>query len=373
MLLNGCEYAVIEASSHGLSTKLNRLGNVLFDCGVFMNVTLEHLEFHKNFETYRSDKANLFRSLDKHNHIKTIGGEQRHINSIGIVNLEDESASYFISQTKHHVYGFTTEGKAGKAAAESGSNATPLPQIPENLRYMTARNIASATYGLSFSVDADGTDALYPENYDPVQPRPHSHFEIKASLPGAFNAYNLMAAITAVSSVTELSFEEVAEKVQTLVPIKGRMTVIDEGQPFEVIIEETYNQGWKAAELAYNYLEGKELPHYTPVDLSIKYRQSCGCECQDEENISGSAQSIQMEYVDLTVRFSKVYRTLDIVQNIHTIDDIYNALPTMIDIADIRGIGICLYDEPITLSKEEEFELPDKAYLTILIDNDINL
>ena len=237
MLLNGCEYAVIEASSHGLSTKLNRLGNVLFDCGVFMNVTLEHLEFHKNFETYRSDKANLFRSLDKHNHIKTIGGEQRHINSIGIVNLEDESASYFISQTKHHVYGFTTEGKAGKAAAESGSNATPLPPIPENLRYMTARNIASATYGLSFSVDADGTDALYPENYDPVQPRPHSHFEIKASLPGAFNAYNLMAAITAVSSVTELSFEEVAQKVNTLVPIKGRMTVIDEGQPFEVIID----------------------------------------------------------------------------------------------------------------------------------------
>lgn len=237
MLLNGCEYAVIEASSHGLSTKLNRLGNVLFDCGVFMNVTLEHLEFHKNFETYRSDKANLFRSLDKHNHIKTIGGEQRHINSIGIVNLEDESASYFISQTKHHVYGFTTEGKAGKAAAESGSNATPLPPIPENLRYMTARNIASATYGLSFSVDADGTDALYPENYDPVQPRPHSHFEIKASLPGAFNAYNLMAAITAVSSVTELSFEEVAKKVNTLVPIKGRMTVIDEGQPFEVIID----------------------------------------------------------------------------------------------------------------------------------------
>lgn len=237
MLLNGCEYAVIEASSHGLSTKLNRLGNVLFDCGVFMNVTLEHLEFHKNFETYRSDKANLFRSLDKHNHIKTIGGEQRHINSIGIVNLEDESASYFISQTKHHVYGFTTEGKAGKAAAESGSNATPLPPIPENLRYMTARNIASATYGLSFSVDADGTDALYPENYDPVQPRPHSHFEIKASLPGAFNAYNLMAAITAVSSVTELSFEAVAQKVNTLVPIKGRMTVIDEGQPFEVIID----------------------------------------------------------------------------------------------------------------------------------------
>ena len=48
MMLNGCKYAVVESSSHGLSSKLNRCGNVLFDVGVFMNVTLEHLEFHKN-------------------------------------------------------------------------------------------------------------------------------------------------------------------------------------------------------------------------------------------------------------------------------------------------------------------------------------
>ena len=237
MLENGCKYAVVETSSHGLSTKLNRCGNILFDCGVFMNVTLEHLEFHKNFETYRSDKANLFRALDKHNHIKTIAGEKQKINSIGIVNLEDPSAQYFIEATKHNVYGFTTEGKAGKAAAESGSNATPLPPIPDNLRYMTARNIASATYGLSFDVDADGQNALYPDNYDPVQPRQRSHFDVKASLPGAFNAYNLMAAITAVSSVTGRSFEELAALITKLTPIKGRMTVIDEGQPFELIVD----------------------------------------------------------------------------------------------------------------------------------------
>ena len=237
MLENGCKYAVVETSSHGLSTKLNRCGEILFDCGLFMNVTLEHLEFHKNFETYRSDKANLFRALDKHNHIKTIAGEKQKINSIGIVNLEDPSAQYFIEATKHNVYGFTTEGKAGKAAAENGSEATPLPPIPENLRYMTARNIASATYGLTFDVDADGENALYPEGYDPVQPRQHSHFSVKASLPGAFNAYNLMAAITAVSSVTGRSFEELAALIPQLTPIKGRMTVIDEGQPFELIVD----------------------------------------------------------------------------------------------------------------------------------------
>lgn len=237
MLENGCKYAVIETSSHGLSAKLNRCGNILFDCGVFMNVTLEHLEFHKSFETYRSDKANLFRALDKHNHIKKIAGTETSINSIGIVNLEDESAKYFIDSTKHKVYGFTTEGKAGKAAAEVGANAVPLPEIPKNLRFMTAKNIASATYGLTFDVDADGENSLYPQNFDPVLPRTNSHFSVKASLPGAFNAYNLMASIIAVSSVTGFSFEEIAQKIPQLSPIKGRMTVIDEGQDFEVIVD----------------------------------------------------------------------------------------------------------------------------------------
>ncbi|MGN0750135.1 MAG: Mur ligase family protein [Treponema sp.] len=237
MLENGCKYAVIETSSHGLSAKLNRCGNILFDCGVFMNVTLEHLEFHKNFETYRSDKANLFRALDKHNHIKKIAGTETSINSIGIVNLEDESAKYFIDSTKHKVYGFTTEGKAGKAAAEVGANAVPLPEIPKNLRFMTAKNIASATYGLTFDVDADGENSLYPQNFDPVLPRTNSHFSVKASLPGAFNAYNLMASIIAVSSVTGFSFEDIAQKIPQLSPIKGRMTVIDEGQDFEVIVD----------------------------------------------------------------------------------------------------------------------------------------
>ena len=237
MLENGCKYAVIETSSHGLSAKLNRCGNILFDCGVFMNVTLEHLEFHKNFETYRSDKANLFRALDKHNHIKKIAGTETSINSIGIVNLEDESATYFIDSTKHKVYGFTTEGKAGKAAAEVGANAVPLPEIPKNLRFMTAKNIASATYGLTFDGDADGENSLYPQNFDPVLPRTNSHFSVKASLPGAFNAYNLMASIIAVSSVTGFSFEEIAQKIPQLSPIKGRMTVIDEGQDFEVIVD----------------------------------------------------------------------------------------------------------------------------------------
>lgn len=237
MLENGCKYAVVETSSHGLSSKLNRCGNILFDCGVFMNVTLEHLEFHKNFETYRSDKANLFRALDKHNHVKIIAGETQKINSIGIVNLEDPSAKYFIDSTKHNVYGFTTLGKAGKAATTAETEKVELPEIPKNLRYMCGTNIISTASDISFEIQAAGHTSVYEDNYNSSEVLPESHLNIHANLPGAFNAYNLMASIIAVSSVTGLTFEQVASHIMELTPIKGRMTVINEGQPFELIVD----------------------------------------------------------------------------------------------------------------------------------------
>ena len=231
MLEKGCQYAVVETSSHGLSSKLNRCGNILFDCGLFMNVTLEHLEFHKTFEQYRSDKANLFRALDSHNHIKNIAGLSQKINSIGIVNLEDPSATYFMQATKKPIYGFTTNGMAGKAAVSD--EVIDLPEIPKNIRFMTALNIHSDDKSLTFDVQADGQNAIYQDNYKPEI----SEFSVESKLPGAFNAYNIMASITAVSSLTGLSFAEVASKVPELTPIKGRMTVIQEGQPFEVIVD----------------------------------------------------------------------------------------------------------------------------------------
>ena len=222
MLENGCQYAVIESSSHGLSPKTNRLGNVLFDCGVFMNVTLEHLEFHKTFEQYKKDKANLFRLLDCHDHIKEIAGEKLTIPSFGVVNLEDPSAKYFIDSTKKQVYGFTTQGKAGKAATDKDVD---LPEIPENINYFEGLNICAEKEGISFDVNI---------HEDTEQ---NKTLQLTANLPGAFNAYNIMASIIAVSKLTNLSYQEVASKVKDVAPIKGRMTVIEQNQPFEVIID----------------------------------------------------------------------------------------------------------------------------------------
>ncbi len=229
MLQNGCTHAVVESSSHGLSERTNRLGDVLFDCALFMNVTLEHLEFHGTYEQYKSDKANLFRALDKHEHLKILDGKETKVPSFGIVNLEDPAATYFASCTKKKVIGFTSEGKAGKQSGENENEAAPLPLIPDDMPYLAARNIASARFGLTFSIHRfEDRPSLGNEN---------RVIHVKAPLPGAFNAYNIMAALLAVHGTTGKSLEELAPLVEKLVPVKGRMTVIDRKQPFEVIVD----------------------------------------------------------------------------------------------------------------------------------------
>ena len=107
---NGCEYAVIEASSHGLSVKTNRLGDIPFDAAAMMNVNHEHLEFHGTYEQYKSDKANLFRNLAQHAHEKVILNAERTIEPVAVVNAADPAAQYFVQAASGiPVAGFTPQ------------------------------------------------------------------------------------------------------------------------------------------------------------------------------------------------------------------------------------------------------------------------
>ena len=54
---------ILEASSHGL--KQNRLDGLLFDIGIFTNLSHDHLDYHKNFNDYLNAKLYLFNNLIK--------------------------------------------------------------------------------------------------------------------------------------------------------------------------------------------------------------------------------------------------------------------------------------------------------------------
>ncbi|MDB9746627.1 UDP-N-acetylmuramoyl-L-alanyl-D-glutamate--2,6-diaminopimelate ligase [Candidatus Pelagibacter sp.] len=56
---------ILEASSHGL--KQNRLDGLLFDIGIFTNLSHDHLDYHKNYKDYLNAKLYLFNNLIKKN------------------------------------------------------------------------------------------------------------------------------------------------------------------------------------------------------------------------------------------------------------------------------------------------------------------
>ena len=196
----GCEYAVVEASSHGLSPRTGRLEGVDFDVGVVTNVTHEHLEFHGSWEQYRSDKANLFRKLGGHDHRKKILGREVLVPSFGVANADDPSATYFANATSKPIVTYSERGN------------------PADYR---ALDICSGKEGSSFGIAGPGPATA----------------QARINLPGQFNVGNSLAALAVVSGLTGRPWTELLAFLPRMKPVRGRMTRMDRGQPFELIVD----------------------------------------------------------------------------------------------------------------------------------------
>lgn len=61
MFNEGITHVVMEVSSHAID--LCRVDNCYFDIGVFTNLTQDHLDFHKDMDTYWSCKKRLFTEI----------------------------------------------------------------------------------------------------------------------------------------------------------------------------------------------------------------------------------------------------------------------------------------------------------------------
>ena len=190
MVDNRRDIAIVEATSHGLSARPNRLGDVLFDAAVLTNVTHEHLEFHGSFEQYRSDKANLFRAVSP-DAPKDVGGPR-----FAVVNAADPSAGYFAAASRVPVYRYGPGGD------------------------LEARSCREDVSGTTFRMTSDGREE-----------------EARVRIPGPFWVDNALAAVLAAAGILEVPALSLAPLLQQLQSVPGRMDSVAQGQPFTVIVD----------------------------------------------------------------------------------------------------------------------------------------
>jgi UDP-N-acetylmuramoyl-L-alanyl-D-glutamate--2,6-diaminopimelate ligase len=183
MKAEGMEWLVLETTSHALAQ--HRTWGVPYSIAVLTNVTHEHLDYHKTFERYTVAKRALF----------TRTQANRKGRQLGIVNADDPQATLFASATENAVlYGI----QAGD---------------------VQARDVVLSADGVRYTADAGD-----------------ERYHIVTTLPGSFNVYNTLAAIC-VGRALGLTKEQVEQGIKALKGVEGRMTTIDEGQKFSVVVD----------------------------------------------------------------------------------------------------------------------------------------
>ncbi len=172
--------AVMEVSSHALA--LNRVENVSYAVGVFTNLTQDHLDFHKDMESYFEAKASLFRKRPKMK---------------AIINIDDEFGRRLAGELKS-VANFGLSSDANIRATEI---VCDLQGIRFDLRMPSGRN-----------------------------------FEVATNLMGRHNISNCLAAAGAVLALGYTE-EQVVEGLNQPHAIPGRLERVEGKKKFVVVVD----------------------------------------------------------------------------------------------------------------------------------------
>ena len=175
----GCEYVVMEISSHALDQK--RVFGIEFDAAIFTNLTQDHLDYHITMDNYFDAKAKLFG-----------------MTKTAVINFDDD-------------YG-------QKLCEQVDAKKVTYSLISDNSTY-SAKDIIYQPDGVTYRF----------VGFNTIQ-------KIKVAIGGKFTVYNSMAAICVL---LELGFNlsDIAEAMEKMSGIKGRAEVVPTGKDFTVIID----------------------------------------------------------------------------------------------------------------------------------------
>lgn len=184
----GCRHAVMEVSSHGLDQQ--RVRGLNFGAAVFTNLTRDHLDYHQTLGSYFEVKSRLFT------------GATGKVPKVSVVNLDD-------------TYGAELAAKLTTEVAE-----TKVITYGENAAaQVRAENIECHDTHTTFRLVWPG-----------------GTMDIDSPLIGRYNVSNLLAAVATAWGLGR-DPSVILMRLRAFKGVPGRMERIDEGQPFNVVVD----------------------------------------------------------------------------------------------------------------------------------------
>lgn len=179
------DFILMEASSHALA--LGKLAALSFDVGMFLNLSSEHMDFHRDMESYLSAKASLFPLCRR-----------------AIFNADSPYSKEIIART---------------------SVPCLLCGEHENADFRTANAVANGVEGTAFE--------LYTKN---------AHYAFSSTLIGHFNLENVKMAVALALSLG-IDATTINQALQAFEGIPGRMErQTPKGYPFTVLIDYAHTE-----------------------------------------------------------------------------------------------------------------------------------
>ena len=139
--------------------------------------------------------------------------------------------------------------------------------------------------------------------------------------------------------------------------------------------------GYEAGALVYDILMGKkDVPKSAVIQSFSMYRQSCGCidinnkirayiNNQGEFIEQGSADMTQLQLFNNGLNdMATIYHILNMSDTVVKMRLFFNLVVKNLNVVHIGMMALCVYDEPIELNSEDDFVIPEKANMVMLID-----
>ncbi len=231
MVLNNLKSCVMEVSSHSLVQK--RVYGIDFDVAVFTNLTRDHLDYHKDMESYFQAKKLLFTEVLS----KSLKNKK-----YAVINNDDEYGMRLIKELSELeslnnfriiTYGITE--RADIFAKDIKSNTQGLEfklyynNLINKLNYKEI-NVRGSNSAYDSAINNNSINCSY-DNYNNSINNNNIKFDgekfiiIKSNLMGNYNVYNILAAAASAFCLSADN-ENIAKGISALLSVPGRVEKI---------------------------------------------------------------------------------------------------------------------------------------------------